>query len=123
MSLLKYTPVLFCYLLIVIAPSCNKSKSNATLVPRAKERDILYLVKGSNFRLNFIDSNSVFQRDKVFQDSFRYEFKKGSGASIGISIYKQSPGDSIHEWEIYIDGQLTANAFSEGGAYLTVPYY
>jgi len=106
--------------LLITALSCTKKENP---VPRGKIRDILYRVKGSNIRLNYIDSNSVFQRDQVFSDSFSYAFKKGSGASIGISVYRYSPDDQVTEWDIYIDGKLYANAFGEGGAYLTVPYY
>jgi hypothetical protein len=107
-------------LLIILLVSCKK-ETHAT--PRAKQRDIVYEVSGTHFKLNYIDSNSVFKRDEMHNDLFRYAFKKGSGASIGISISKQTSDDQIYSWKIYIDGQLYANAYSEGGAYFTVPYY
>ncbi len=98
--------------------SGNKDKPDSNFPPK----HIVYLVKGTNFRLNYIDSNSVFQHDQLFKDSFRYEFDKGPGASIGISIYLPSQTDTIFSWYIYINNKLYADAFSEGGAYLTVPY-
>ena len=124
MVLLKKYPVLFLGLIFAGVNSCKKDTvqikdRDQIFVPK----DILYLVKGTHLKLNYIDSKSVFQRDQVFQDSFWYEFKKGPGASIGISVFRQSTTDSIYSWHIYINGKLYANAFSEGGAYLTVPYY
>jgi hypothetical protein len=107
-------------LLIMLLVSCKKENNPS---PRAKQRDIVYEVSGTHFKLNYIDSNSVFKRDEVYNDSFRYAFKKSSGASIGISIFKQTSDDQIYSWKIYVDGQLYANAYSEGGAYFTVPYY
>lgn len=102
----------------LIACICCKKE-----VPKVyNPKKVVYLVRGTQFRLNFIDSNSVFQKDKVFRDSFRYEFIKGPGASIGISIYRFSAADTIFSWELFLDGQLFANAFSEGGVYSTVPY-
>ena len=108
--------------LIIIAGSCKKDKEPKEPVPGFAEKNILYLVKGTHLKLNYIDSESVFQRDQVFQDSFRYEFRKGPGASIGITINRQSASDTIYSWHIFINGKLYANAFSEGGVYLTVPY-
>lgn len=112
--------VIAAFLMITVL-SCTKKEHPVT--PRGRLSTIVYLVRGSNIRMNYIDSASVFQRDKVFTDSFRYEFKKGSGASIGMSVYRLSPDDSINEWDLYIDGKLYANAFSEGGVYMIVPYY
>ncbi len=85
-------------------------------------KTILYIVKGSHLKLNYIDSQSIFKQNQLFADSFRDQFKKGPGASIGITVNRGSDGDSIYSWQILIDGKLYANAFREGGAYFTVPY-
>ena len=117
----KKHPLLLFVLLVIAATSCDKDKEvikEVTFIPK----DILYVVKGTHLKLNFIDSQSVFQKDRAFQDSFHYAFKKGPGAQIGISVHSQSPADTIYSWHIFINGKLYANAFSEGGAYLTVPY-
>lgn len=123
MVLYKKYSVLFLGLIFTGVSSCKKDTdqikdTDPVFVPK----DILYLVKGTHLKLNYIDSESVFQRDQVFQDSFRYEFKKGPGASIGISVFHQSTTDTVYSWHIFINGKLFANAFSQGGAYLTVPY-
>ena len=110
-----------CTLLFIAAASCDKDNDNVKEVT-FPPKDITYVVKGTNIKLNFIDSQSVFQRDRVFKDSFHYAFKKGPGAQIGISVNSQSPADTIYSWHIFINGKLYANAFSVGGAYLTVPY-
>ena len=113
--------VLLACSLPVLLPAQDKDKEvikEVTFIPK----DILYVVKGTHLKLNFIDSQSVFQKDRAFQDSFHYAFKKGPGAQIGISVHSQSPADTIYSWHIFINGKLYANAFSEGGAYLTVPY-
>lgn len=120
MAFKKWSGSMALGLLFVLLFACKKETQQTA---RAKTRDIVYEVSGTHFKLNYIDSNSVFKRDEVYNDTFRYAFKKGSGASIGISISKQTSDDQIYSWKIYIDGQLYANAFSEGGAYLTVPYY
>lgn len=120
MALKKLRGILIPVCLVVLSTACKKVKE---VTPRAKQRDIVYEVTGTHFKLNYIDSNSVFKRDEAHDDTFRYAFKKGSGASIGMSISKQSTGDEIYSWKIFIDGQLYATAVSEGGAYLTVPYY
>lgn len=86
-------------------------------------RHVLYLVKGSHIKMNFIDSTSGFLRDQVYADSFRYEFKRRPGTGIGITVNVPSPGDTIYNWEVRIDGKLVANAFSVGGAYLNIPYF
>ena len=121
MTLLKKHVLLIFVLLAVTGASCDKDKEvikEVTFIPK----DILYVVKGTQLKLNFIDSQSVFQRDRVFKDSFHYAFKKGPGAQIGISVNSQSPADTIYSWYIFINGKLYANAFGIGGAYLTVPY-
>ena len=108
-------------LLAASSASCDKEKEvikEVTFIPK----DILYVVKGTQLKLNFIDSQSVFQKDRVFKDSFHYQFKKGPGASIGITVNRQSTSDTIYSWHIFINGKLFANAFSEGGAYFTIPY-
>lgn len=86
-------------------------------------KKVLYLVKGTHFRLNFIDSNNNFQQDRIFKDSFRYEFTKAPGNAIGMSIFRFSPTDQIFGWALYFNGKLYANAFSEGAVYSTVPFY
>ncbi len=118
----KFKIVLWASSLIFIILSCGKDKVKEIFNNQAGLKTVVYLVKGTNLKLDFIDSNSVFQTHKVYADSFRYEFKKGSGASIGISIFKVSSSDTIYSWSIFIDNKLYANAFSEGGAYFTVPY-
>ena len=105
--------------IITILFACEKDKN---IEPTFVEKNILYLVKGTHLKLNYIDSGSVFQKDQVFQDSFRCEFKKGPGASIGISVFRESASDTVYSWHIFINGNLYANAFSEGGAYFTIPY-
>jgi hypothetical protein len=102
--------------------SCKKDKTDPPFENVATLKKITYLVKGTNFKMNYIDSFSVFQSDRVFQDSFRYEFIKGSGAEIGMSIFLQAPTDVIFSWAIYVNDKLYANAYSQGGAYFTVPY-
>ena len=103
--------------------SCKKDKAgNPPAENQATLKKILYVVKGTNFKVNYIDSTSRFQSDHVFQDSFHYEFIKGSGAEIGMSIYLQAPTDMIYSWAIYVNDKLYANAYSQGGAYFTVPY-
>lgn len=102
--------------------SCDKEHDDDPIIPHAKLRTIVYEVSGTNFRLNYIDSTSAFKKDEVHKGFFRYEFRKGSGASIGISIFRQSIADTIYNWNIYIDNKLYANALSEGGAYFTIPY-
>jgi hypothetical protein len=97
--------------------SCKKEPP-----PDFTPKIVSYLVTGSNFRLNFIDSNMAFQRDRNFSGSFLYEFRKAPGTNIGISIFKSSPADSITSWRLSIDGKLYANGFSEGGAYMQIPY-
>lgn len=115
-----YNWLKFSYLLIAVCMllSCKKDHP----VYQNKTRKIKYVVNGTNFRLNFIDSLSAFNADKVFRDVFSYEFRKGTGANIGMSVYRQSSSDTIYSWAIYIDDKLYANAFSEGGAYMMVPY-
>jgi len=108
---------LFLCLLTIAALSCKK-----TPPVHYAPRHVMYLVRGSHIRLNFIDSTSVFQRDRIYTDSFRYEFKRGPGTGIGMSVGVPSPADTISGWELRIDGKLYANAFSTGGAYLTIPY-
>jgi hypothetical protein len=116
-------PILFICLVLLFNISCKKDKDDPKEAVAGTSK-VLYVVDGTHFRLNFIDSNSVFKRDQLFSDHFAYEFRKGSGASIGMSIFTLDPTtDSIYSWKIYIDGKLYANAFSEGGAYLTVPYH
>jgi hypothetical protein len=110
-----------CIVTLITATSCDKDKDNVKEVT-FPPKDITYIVKGTNIKLNFIDSQSVFQQDKVFTDSFHYAFKKGPGANIGISVHSLSPADTIYGWQILINGKLYANAFSGGGAYFTVPY-
>lgn len=102
----------------MVLMSCKKDHP----VYQNKLRKIKYVVSGTNFRMNYIDSLSVFNSDKVYRDSFSYEFLKGTGASVGMSIYRQASSDSIHYWALYIDDKLYANAFSEGGVYMMIPY-
>ncbi len=86
-------------------------------------KSVVYRIKGTHFRLNFIDSTGNFQRDRLYSDSLVYRFKKGSGASIGISVFKQDIADAIQFWEISINGKVKANSEGgTGGAYFTVPY-
>lgn len=72
--------------------------------------------------MNFIDSTSGFLRDQLYTDSFRYDFMRKPGTSIGMTVNVPVAEDVIYSWEIRIDGKLVANAFSIGGAYLAVPY-
>jgi hypothetical protein len=102
---------------------CEKiNVTSPSVTPPGKTRTIVYEVKGTRIKMNFIDSNSVFREQQVFYNSFRYQFQKGSGASIGFSITRFSPVDEIYSWNLFIDGKLYANSFSEGGVYMTVPY-
>ncbi len=117
----NFKKLLWALLTICTILSCKKDKANED-VNKASLKTVAYVIKGTHIKLNFIDSNSIFQSGKIYTDSFIYIFKKGSGADIGISVYKQAASDSIFNWSIYINGKLYANAFSEGGAYLTVPY-
>jgi hypothetical protein len=110
------------FLVLTCTFACKKSSVEKKDNPNFTPRHIVYEVTGTNFRLNYIDSNDVFQKDQIYQNTFRYEFQKGPGAWIGISIFLQTPADSIRSWSVYIDNKLYANAFSVGGAYLTVPY-
>lgn len=118
--------VLFASFLLAI--SCSKHKhhsddDNAPINPVGISRTVVYTVKGTNFNIDYIDSNSVYKTDQVFMDSFVYTFKKGSGANVGLTVHPQSGlTDIIYSWSITIDGVLYANAFSEGGAFLSVPY-
>ncbi|HMH22021.1 MAG TPA: hypothetical protein VK563_09600 [Puia sp.] len=105
-----------------VSYSCNKANSKPSGPASTTPRQIQYLIKGTKFNLNFIDSNNNFQQNQTMVDSFHYSFKKGAGGNIGISITRYTPADIIYSWEIYIDGKLYANAFSEGGAYMVVPY-
>ena len=109
---------LYFLIFVVVLFSCGKDKPAKHYPPKK----ITYLVTGTKFSLNYIDSNSVFQKDRVYSETFRYEFLKSPGASIGISIHAFSTDDQIYSWNIYINDKLYANAFSEGGSYLTVPY-
>ncbi|MEO6230473.1 MAG: hypothetical protein ABJB11_12970 [Ferruginibacter sp.] len=117
----RYKFIFYGTFYLSLAMSCKKEK-NGDILPQAGVKNVSYSVKGTHIKLNFIDSNSVFQSGKLYQDAFTYSFKKGSGAGIGISVFKQAPGDTIYSWSITIDGKLYANAFSEGGAYLSVPF-
>jgi hypothetical protein len=118
MNLIKPSLVICCFFFILGASSCSKDKESALSI-----RKIVYVVTGTHFRLNYIDSNSVFQKDQIFSGSFRYEFRREPGTAIGISIFKVAPDDLIYSWEIYIDDKLHADAFSEGGAYFTIPQF
>jgi hypothetical protein len=109
-------------LAVAVIFSCNKAATHPSGPGTTTPRQILYLIKGTNFNLNFIDSSNNFQQNVTMVDSFHYSFKKGAGGNIGISILRYTPADIIYSWEIYIDGKLYANAFSEGGAYMVVPY-
>lgn len=128
---MKQNQTIFRILLLIsifFSIACNKAKhrhndDDAPIVPVGALRTIVYSIKGTNFNVSFIDSNTIYQRSQVYKDSFVYEFKKGSGAGIGMSVAKQSPStDTIYSWQITIDGVLYANAFSEGGAFFDVPY-
>jgi len=118
----KRTFILILSLISLSQVCCKKDATRKDLVPVASLKKILYEVRGTRFKLNYIDSNSVFQSNQVYDSLFHYEFWKGSGASIGITINRISPADTIYSWSLYIDDKLYANAFSEGGVYLTVPY-
>lgn len=116
----------------MFSTSCKKDKKGSDVSPDAKKeqpgkmvvskKKIVYLVKGTHFRLNYIDSNSVFQTDRLYKDSARITFNKNSGEYIGMSVLKPLPTDTIFSWEIFINGRLHANAFSPGGAYFIIPY-
>jgi len=103
----------------VMAFACKKDKPPVINYP---PRHVMYLVKGTHLKMNFIDSLSGFQQDQLYTDSFRYEFWRKPGTGIGMSVGVVTPGqDTISIWEIRIDGKLVANAFSVGGAYLSIP--
>ena len=121
-SRLTFVPFLVVLFLTLFGCKKNITDEKRAITPVGHSKKIVYEVHGSKFRLNYIDSNSVFQKDQVYDSIFHYEFWKGSGASIGITIHKNSPGDTIFSWELYINDKLYANAFSEGGVYLIVPY-
>jgi hypothetical protein len=86
------------------------------------KRNVTYIVKGTKFKLNFIDSTNNFQQNVVGTDGFQYSFAKGAGANIGMSISAFSAADTITSWEIDIDGKVAVIAYSDGSAYFTVPY-
>jgi hypothetical protein len=115
-NLIKFSAAVIVLLVILVA--CKKVAG-----PVFVSKKIVYQVKGTNFKINYIDSNSVFVRERVCKDEFKYEFTKGAGALIGISISKLTPVDTVFGWIITMDGNSTANAFSEGGAYMNIPYY
>jgi hypothetical protein len=121
MILQKSIPALLIGLFVIGALSCHKDHDEPPPKPYPKKQ-VIYSVKGSNFILNYIDSNSAFQSNQAFQGSFDYTFQKAPGSPIGITVSLASPADSITSWEIYIDGKLYANAYSPGGAYMLVPY-
>lgn len=104
----------------VMAFACRKERPPVSNYP---PRHVMYLIKGTHIKLNFIDSTGGFQRDRLFTDSFRYEFWRKPGTGIGMSVGVATPEDVIYGWEIRIDGKLCANAFSVGGAYLNIPYF
>src|SRR5882672_5438673 len=97
--------------------ACKKDKPLNT-----HPRHVTYLVKGTHIKMNFIDSTSGFLRDQFYTGSFLYEFMRKPGTSIGMTVNAASSADTIYNWEIRVDGMLVANAFSVGGAYLSVPY-
>jgi hypothetical protein len=109
--LLGLTALAFC--------ACKKSDDPTPSYP---PREVTYVVKGTKFTLNFIDSSNAFEKGVIKQDSFRYDFWKGPGTNIGITVASFSPSDTVYSWEIYIDGKLSANALGQGGAYFGVPY-
>ncbi len=108
--------------LLLAAVSCSKDKNDNVVTPQASLKSVTYSIKGSNFNVSYIDSNSVYRENQVYKDSFNYQFNKGSGASIGLTVHAQSSSDTVYFWNIKIDGKLYANAFSDGGAFLSVPY-
>ncbi len=112
----------WCILFLCMVSSCKKGKQDDYIDNKATVKTILYIIKGTGIKVNFIDSNSIFQSGQIYHGLFQYQFRKGSGAGIGISVFKETAADTIYSWSILIDGKLYANAFSEGGAYLTVPY-
>jgi len=112
------------YVVIFIAAMAFACKKDKPKPPAYyPPRQVQYLVKGTHIKVNFIDSVSGFQRDRVYSDSFRYVFMRAPGTYIGITVGTPSAEDVIYGWEIRIDGKLTANAFSTGGAYFNVPYF
>jgi len=112
---MKRFPVI---LLAFLALACKKDKPLNT-----NPRHVTYLVTGTRIKLNFIDSTSGFLRDQLYTDSFHYDFWRKPGTSIGITVNPASSADTIYNWEIRVDGKLVANAFSTGGAYLSIPYF
>ncbi len=103
--------------------SCKKNSTN----PDGKgdtnttKHQVTYTVSGTNFTLNFIDSNNVFESGVKSSGTWTYTFKQGSGANIGLTVNAAASTD-VSSWAIEIDGDAKANAFSTGGAYFTVPY-
>lgn len=106
--------------IVAMAFGCKKDKPPVNNYP---PRHVLYLVKGTHIKLNFIDSTSGFLREQLYTDSFHYDFWRKPGTGIGMSVGVASPADTIFGWEIRVDGKLCANAFSVGGAYLSIPYF
>ncbi len=115
------------FIVLIFTSACNKSKhrhddDDSPIVPIGALRSVTYSVKGTNFNVSFIDSNTIYKVNQVYKDSFVYEFRKGSGAGIGMTVSPQSTSDTVYSWRITIDGALYANAFSEGGAFFNIPY-
>jgi hypothetical protein len=107
-------------LMAVVMTACKKDKPKPP--PYYPPRHVMYLVKGTHIKLNFIDSTGGFLRDQLYTDSFRYEFWRTPGTNIGMSVGIAALSDVIYGWEIRVDGKLRANAFSTGGAYMAVPF-
>jgi len=107
-------------LIVATALACKKDRQQTSNYP---PRHVLYLVKGTHIKMNFIDSISGFRQGQLFTDSFRYEFSRKPGTGIGMSVGIADSTDVIYGWEIRVDGKLVANAFSVGGAYLNIPYF
>jgi hypothetical protein len=103
--------------LALFTTTCKKEQK-----PNFTPKIVTYEVTGTHFRLNFIDSLHGFKENQLHNNSFIYEFRKAPGANIGFSIFKQAATDTIFAWRLSINHKLYANGFSEGGAWMTIPY-
>src|SRR5262245_10436437 len=102
MSSSRLTKIIVLLITVTACYSCYKERPAKHYPPKK----ITYLVTGTKFKLNYIDSNSFFQKDQVYSESFRYEFMKSPGSSIGITIHLFSDTDQIYSWNIYINDKL-----------------
>lgn len=104
-------------LCVFLAVGCKK---RADIIFEPKQ--VVYNVKGTHFRVSYIDSNSVFVQNQFFRNEFTYVFRKSPGSPVGMSINTATVADTVYSWGIALDGRVFANAFSPGTAYLNIPF-